>query len=170
MTARVETIKILACAMRESARVHTWGCSSAGRASRSQRGGRGFESLHLHHGNQTGSVMYRTRFSFCLKGFEPEGGNALRKRASGAFLAFRPTELAREGLSARRRRARESLHLHHDLSFRRLVSRRNCFSAEKGCGTPPSRDPEDSRTEVRFAFAIPRIRSTTALLSYLCLT
>ena len=28
-----------------------WGCSSAGRASRSQRGGRGFESLHLHHGS-----------------------------------------------------------------------------------------------------------------------
>ena len=58
--------------------------------------------------------MYRTRFSFCLKGFEPEGGNALRKRASGAFLAFRPTELAREGLSARRRRARESPLLRHD--------------------------------------------------------
>ena len=26
----------------------SWGCSSAGRAPRSQRGGRGFESLHLH--------------------------------------------------------------------------------------------------------------------------
>ena len=28
-----------------------WGCSSAGRALRSQRRGRGFESHHLHHGN-----------------------------------------------------------------------------------------------------------------------
>ena len=32
-----------------------WGCSSAGRASRSQRGGRGFESHHLHHGNSDGA-------------------------------------------------------------------------------------------------------------------
>ena len=30
---------------------HPWGCSSAGRALRSQRRGRGFESHHLHHGN-----------------------------------------------------------------------------------------------------------------------
>ena len=47
MTPERQTCKILACAQ---ARL-TWGCSSAGRASRSQRGGRGFESLHLHHGN-----------------------------------------------------------------------------------------------------------------------
>ena len=38
---------------RESAH-NPWGCSSAGRASRSQRGGRGFESHHLHHGNSIG--------------------------------------------------------------------------------------------------------------------
>ena len=30
---------------------YPWGCSSAGRALRSQRRGRGFESHHLHHGN-----------------------------------------------------------------------------------------------------------------------
>ena len=29
---------------------YAWGCSSAGRALRSQRRGRGFESHHLHHG------------------------------------------------------------------------------------------------------------------------
>jgi hypothetical protein len=33
----------------EYARYHRWGCSSAGRAPRSQRGGRRFESAHLHH-------------------------------------------------------------------------------------------------------------------------
>ena len=32
-----------------------WAYSSAGRASRSQRGGRGFESHHLHHGNLIGA-------------------------------------------------------------------------------------------------------------------
>lgn len=31
-----------------SARAHRWGCSSAGRAPRSHRGGQGFESPHLH--------------------------------------------------------------------------------------------------------------------------
>ena len=37
--------------------------------------------------------------------------------------------------------------------------------AAKGRGTPPSRDSEESRTEVRFILGIPRIRRTSALLA-----
>lgn len=43
-----------------------WGCSSAGRASRSQRGGRGFESHHLHHGNSIGARPQALP-RFCIK-------------------------------------------------------------------------------------------------------
>ena len=34
-----------------------WGCSSAGRAPRSHRGGQGFESPHLHHRGSVGQVV-----------------------------------------------------------------------------------------------------------------
>ena len=54
LTPERQTCKILACAQ---ARL-TWGCSSAGRASRSQRGGRGFESHHLHHVVTAGQGPY----------------------------------------------------------------------------------------------------------------
>ena len=37
-----------------------WGCSSAGRAPRSHRGGQGFESPHLHH-----SLTFETRLPGC---------------------------------------------------------------------------------------------------------
>lgn len=49
LTNRPRTFKILTCASCWCTALITWGCSSAGRASRSQRGGRGFESHHLHH-------------------------------------------------------------------------------------------------------------------------
>ena len=51
------------------------------------------------------------------------------------------------------------------LRFRRPDGRRNEADAAKGPGTPPCRDGEDSRTEVRFAFPIPSIRGTRALLA-----
>ncbi len=39
---------------------HTWGCSSAGRAPRSQRGGRRFEPAHLHHRYTTSGAAEQT--------------------------------------------------------------------------------------------------------------
>jgi hypothetical protein len=38
----------------------SWGCSSAGRAPRSHRGGQGFESPHLHHLPPTPTILQRS--------------------------------------------------------------------------------------------------------------
>ena len=51
---------------------YPWGCSSAGRALRSQRRGRGFESHHLHHGNAkavgpTGGLFFGDPKSACAR-------------------------------------------------------------------------------------------------------
>ncbi len=54
-----------------------WGCSSAGRASRSQRGGRGFESPHLHH--RMTDRFGRVPSLFCISGTDG-GSNPARVR------------------------------------------------------------------------------------------
>ena len=56
---------------------------------------------------------------FCLRGKDSNrrGGNAFRKHASGMFLAFRPTELAREGCAFAKRR-RESYRLRQNKPHR----------------------------------------------------
>lgn len=48
--------------------VNFWGCSSAGRAPRSQRGGRGFESHHLHQELSCRSRNRPAIFIFRCKG------------------------------------------------------------------------------------------------------
>ena len=51
------------CSIFKDQGTQKWGCSSAGRAPALQAGGQGFDSLHLHHGedgeNEQGRVQER---------------------------------------------------------------------------------------------------------------
>ena len=62
----------------------------------SQRGGRGFESHHLHHVFSAGQVIAWPVLFCTTKGFEPFRSIRVKKQPSGLFLANREEALADE--------------------------------------------------------------------------
>ena len=80
----------------------------------SQRGGRGFESHHLHHVFSAGQAIAWPVLFCTIKGFEPLRSIRVKKQPSGLFLANREEALADE--VKRAKRDSESYHLHHVVS------------------------------------------------------
>lgn len=96
----------------------------------------GFDSRSGHHLFDSPANSKAPPIAAPLAGI----GSARRKRAGSAFSALRPAELAREGLSARRRRVRGSRSGHH-LFFASQRARApvatHCGNRADGAKTPP---------------------------------
>ena len=97
----------------------------------------GFDSRSGHHLFDSPANSKAPPIAAPLAGI----GSARRKRAGSAFSALRPAELAREGLSARRRRVRGSRSGHH-LFFASQRARAPvatpCGNRADGAKTPPA--------------------------------